>query len=140
MGDYSLKLREIILNTRKPLILKNYNLNWTCFENDINEWCRNLDSHAQEPLNFECMSIQDSKTPQWERKRNVKQMSAIDFLQFNSENEWLGLNYKRVHELPSICCKNVDFTCLGFPEAHKDCTFWLSSKSQNTPCHYDTYG
>ncbi|KAL9897737.1 HSPB1 associated protein 1 [Glossina fuscipes fuscipes] len=140
MDDCSLKVREIVLNTRKPIILRSYKPKWTCFENGIDGWCRNLDRHAHEPVAFECMSAKDSNTPQWERKREIKQMPATDFLKYNCESMWLGLNYKRVHELPSTCSENIDFTCFGFPEAHKDCTFWLSSKNQNTPCHYDTYG
>lgn len=137
-----LKLREIILNTRKPLVLKDFQHNWTCFQGGLEEWCRNYDKSIGNPTNFERLSKNDSDEPQWERKRQLIQMTAIEFLKEHSTecDYWSGLNYKRRHELPTECSKGIDFSCFGFTQATEDCTMWLSSTGANTPCHYDTYG
>ncbi|XP_061390150.1 HSPB1-associated protein 1 [Musca vetustissima] len=139
---YPLNLRELILNTRKPIVLKNFKHQWTCFENGLDKWCELYDAHSPETPEFERIALGESSEPQWERKRQQIRISATEFLHDHSSerNYWSGLNYKRKNDIPEECSKGVDFGCFGFPHATDDCTFWLSSKGANTPCHYDTYG
>ncbi|XP_013102723.2 HSPB1-associated protein 1 [Stomoxys calcitrans] len=139
------QLREIILNARKPLILKKFNCQWSCFKDGLSKWCAKYDSYSKEKPQFEKMPVKNElNEPQWERKRTMERMSAMEFLNLYSNNEdcstWSGLNYKRRNELPVESTTGVDFGCFGFPNVNDECTFWLSSKGANTPCHYDTYG
>ncbi|XP_075147953.1 HSPB1 associated protein 1 [Haematobia irritans] len=141
----SLGLREIILNARKPLILKSFNTQWPCFEEGLQKWCEEYDKLSGEKPEFEKMPLANEiNEPQWERKRKLERMSAKEFLNEHSENgnaiNWHGLNYKRKHELPMESTRGIDFGCFGFPKLTDDCTLWLSSKGANTPCHFDTYG
>lgn len=138
----SLNLRELILNTRAPIVLKNYDHQWTCFKDGLKSWCKHLDELSPDLLQFERIALDETCEPQWERKRTIKEMTALQFLDehANDCSYWSGLNYKRKNEFPAECSKGIDFGCFGFPHATDDCTFWLSSKGANTPCHYDTYG
>lgn len=135
------KLREIILNTRKPLVFKSFPLNWPCFQNGLAEWCTTFDK-SNCTATFERISKYDCLEPQWERKREVVQMKATQFLEDHNcdRSYWSGLNYKRRHELPVSATSGVDFAPFGFPEVADDSTLWLCSRNANTPCHYDSYG
>lgn len=137
-----LKLREIILNTRQPIVLKQFNHNWSCLQNGLAGWCKTFDSSNSSGANFERMSKSDSWEPQWERKRQIIQMTGEQFLNEHSKDcdYWSALNYKRRHELPENCTTGIDFSAFGFPHAADDSTLWLSSSGANTPCHYDSYG
>lgn len=138
-----LKLREIILNTRKPLVLKQFPINWSCFNGGLEEWCKIFDKSNGSAVTFEKMAKNNCRGPQWERKRQAVKMTTTEFLKlYKNEdcNFWSGLNYKRRHELPANCSKGIDFSVFGFPQANDDCTLWLSSNGANTPCHYDSYG
>ncbi|KAM7364079.1 HSPB1 associated protein 1 [Cochliomyia hominivorax] len=138
-----LKLREIILNTRKPLVLKQFPINWSCFNNGLEEWCKIFDNANVSAVNFEKMAKKDANEPQWERKRQTVEMTAKEFLKEYKDKDsgyWAGLNYKRRHELPVECTNGIDFSIFGFSHAAEDATLWLSSEGANTPCHYDSYG
>ncbi|KAI8130264.1 hypothetical protein FF38_12570 [Lucilia cuprina] len=137
-----LNLREIILNTRQPIVLKQFSLNWSCFQVGLDEWCKTFDALNSNVANFERIAKNVAEEPQWERKRQTIQMTAGQFLKEHSKDcdYWSGLNYKRRHELPAKCTNGIDFSAFGFPQAADDSTLWLSSKGANTPCHYDSYG
>lgn len=138
-----LKLREIILNTREPIVIKQFPLSWPCFQNGLEEWCLTFDQLNNSATDFEKMSKNDCLEPQWERKRQVVKMTAMEFLEQHTKKNcsyWSGLNYKRRHELPDKCTSGIDFSSFGFPQAAEDSTLWLCSSGANTPCHYDSYG
>lgn len=134
--------REIILNTQKPVVFKNFPLNWLCFQGGLELWCKEFDEYSGSETSFEKISKYDAREPQWERKRQTIQMTAKEFLtEYSKDNRyWCGLNYKRKQELPAVCTNGIDFSAFGFPYAADDATFWLSSQGANTPCHYDSYG
>ncbi|XP_073814993.1 HSPB1 associated protein 1 [Musca autumnalis] len=140
--DNPLQLRELILNTKTPIVLKKFGHKWTCFKDGLKNWCENFDMNSTDIPQFETIALDETDEPQWERKRQMKKMSTLEFLNEYSKEckDWCGLNYKRKSDFPAECSKGVDFGCFGFPQATDDCTFWLSSKGANTPCHYDTYG
>ncbi|XP_037814253.1 HSPB1-associated protein 1 [Lucilia sericata] len=137
-----LNFREIILNTRLPVVFKQFPLNWACFQDGLEEWCKTFDALKSCAANFERITKNVADEPQWERKRQTIQMTAGQFLKEHSKDcdYWSGLNYKRRHELPAKCTSGIDFSAFGFPQAADDSTLWLSSKGANTPCHYDSYG
>ncbi|XP_065371908.1 HSPB1-associated protein 1 [Calliphora vicina] len=137
-----LKLREIILNTREPIVLKQFNLNWSCLQDGLAGWCKTFDVSNSSGAIFERISKRDSWEPQWERKRQKILMTGEQFLKEHNKDcdYWSALNYKRIHELPGNCTNGIDFSAFGFPQAADDATLWLSSSGANTPCHYDSYG
>lgn len=131
---------KFILNTRKPLILKNHRHRWKCFERNLHSWCQLWDDARQrEPLKVSAMDLHSVTTPQWERKQHTILMQSIDILQNNSDY-WYACNYQPLRDLPSQCSQGIDFKRFGFSHLPNDGTFWLCSKGANTPCHYDTYG
>ncbi|KAH8358426.1 hypothetical protein KR093_000059, partial [Drosophila rubida] len=145
---YMNKIRDIILNTKVPLVLKDFPVNWECFDGSLWDWCTRFDKDASEMPTFESMAIADCETPQWERKRKRIDMSMEYFLNEyskrdenrKSKSEWAAYQYKRADELPPSCAHGIDFKRFGFPEHDNDYSLWLGSKHANTPCHYDTYG
>lgn len=142
------KLRDIILNTRVPLVLKDFSTNWKCFDGSLAEWCSRFDKDTSSLPAFEVMEVADCATPQWERKRKQKKLTMQEFLQNYTESgqveheysEWAAYQYVRAHEVPESCVKGIDFNLFGFAEHQKDFSLWLGSQNANTPCHYDTYG
>ncbi|XP_062122403.1 HSPB1-associated protein 1 [Drosophila sulfurigaster albostrigata] len=142
------KLRDIILNTNVPLVLKDFPVNWECFDGSLKDWCTRFDKDASDIPTFESMDIADCETPQWERKRKRFDMSMQQFLNEYSKSEdnkkakfdWAAYQYKRTDELPPSCWQGIDFKRFGFAEHQNDFSLWLGSKHANTPCHYDTYG
>lgn len=139
-------LRNLILNTRVPLILGQFPLEWECFEGSLHDWCERFDQEATDPPAFELMSLADSRTPQWERKREkATHLSMQQFLREygvleEDHTHWAAYQYKRAHEMPASCLRGIDFSCFGFPEHGNDFSLWLGSEQANTPCHYDTFG
>lgn len=140
------KLRDIILNTRVPLVLKDFPVNWECFDGPLTEWSTRYDKEASHLPEFESMRVSDCETPQWERKRKQIKMTMQQFLNDYSIREeeerfdWAAYQYKRADELPASCLQGIDFKRFGFADHQNDYSFWLGSKYANTPCHYDTYG
>lgn len=142
------KLRDIILNTRVPLVLKDFRTNWECFDGSLAEWCIRYDKDASSLPAFEVMEVADCATPQWERKRKQKKLTMQQFLQNctesgqeeNEHSKWAAYQYVRAHEVSESCIKGIDFNLFGFTEHQKDFSLWLGSQNANTPCHYDTYG
>ncbi|KAH8419033.1 hypothetical protein KR222_001404 [Zaprionus bogoriensis] len=142
------KLREIILNTRVPMVLNDFPIHWECFDGSLHTWCSHYDRDASDLPAFETMGVADCATPQWERKRTEKKMSMQEFLQNYSTPpedggervDWAAYQYVRANELPESCVKGIDFQSFGFAEHQNDYSVWLGSKNANTPCHYDTYG
>ncbi|XP_022214299.2 HSPB1-associated protein 1 [Drosophila obscura] len=138
-------LRDIILNTRVPLIIDDFPIDWECFKGSLHDWCERFDKEAAGAPAFELMSMTDCSTPQWERKRTRVNMSMQKFLRDygyleDDQTHWAAYQYKRAHEVPVSCLKGIDFSCFGFAEHQNDFTFWLGSEQANTPCHYDTFG
>ncbi|XP_036323528.1 HSPB1-associated protein 1 [Rhagoletis pomonella] len=141
----ALKLRTVILNARKPLVLRNFKMNWKCFDQTIEGWCSQHDDEVNSPIEFEIMAYsRGNPTPHWERNRKSIHMTLKEFLEkqktTKSDECWIGLNYKRVKNLPTLLQDGIDFSKLGFSEATAECNYWLCSAQTNTPCHYDTYG
>ncbi|KAH8311531.1 hypothetical protein KR044_006706 [Drosophila immigrans] len=143
------KLRDIILNTNVPVVLKDFPLNWECFDGSLRDWCTRFDKDAPDMPSFESMTVADCETPQWERKRKSFDMPMQQFLDEyspkgddnkKSKFEWAAFQYKRTDELPPSCWQGIDFKRFGFAEHQNDYSLWLGSKHANTPCHYDTYG
>ncbi|XP_028895518.2 HSPB1-associated protein 1 isoform X2 [Zeugodacus cucurbitae] len=138
------KLRTLILNARKPFVLRNFKMNWKCFEQSLEEWCANYDKEVNSLTEFEVMSCnQGNQTPHWERCRESMRMSLSQFLEKQktaTDEFWIGLNYQRMQDLPNALKEGIDFSRLGFSETTNECNYWLCSKQTNTPCHYDTYG
>lgn len=131
---------KFILNTRKPLIIKNFRHQWQCFQRNLHDWCQLWDDARQkEPLQITAMPLRPSTTPQWERKRSTHSMQAIDILRQYSDY-WYACSYQPLRDLPFQCSQGIDFKHFGFSQLPDDGTFWLCSKGANTPCHYDTYG
>ncbi|XP_018799136.1 PREDICTED: HSPB1-associated protein 1 [Bactrocera latifrons] len=138
------KLRTLILNARKPFVLRNFKMNWKCFEQSLEEWCANYDREVNSLTEFEVMPCnQGNNTPHWERCRESIRMSLSEFLEkqkTSTDKFWIGLNYQRMNNLPNALKEGIDFSRLGFSETTNECNYWLCSKQTNTPCHYDTYG
>ncbi|XP_034664255.1 HSPB1-associated protein 1 [Drosophila subobscura] len=144
-NELSAQLRDLILNTRVPLMIEDFPRDWECFRGLLYEWCERFDKKAAGPPAFERMSLTDCSTPQWERKRTKANMSMLNFLRDYGcldarQTHWAAYQYKRAHEMPASCLKGIDFSCFGFPDHQNDFTFWLGSEQANTPCHYDTFG
>ncbi|XP_039965847.1 HSPB1-associated protein 1 [Bactrocera tryoni] len=138
------KLRTLILNARKPFVLRNFKMNWNCFEQSLEEWCANYDREVNSLTEFEVMPCnQGNNTPHWERCRESIRMSLSQFLgkqKTSTDKFWIGLNYQRIKNLPNALKQGIDFSRLGFSETTNECNYWLCSTQTNTPCHYDTYG
>lgn len=138
------KLRTLILNARKPFVLRNFIMNWKCFEQSLKEWCTNYDNEVNSLPEFEVMPCnQGNNTPHWERCRESIRMSLSQFLEKQktpTDEFWIGLNYQRMKNIPNSLKDGIDFSRLGFSEATNECNYWLCSAQTNTPCHYDTYG
>lgn len=137
------KVRDIVLNTRVPLVLKDFPVNWECFDGPLIDWCSHYDKNSSNLPAFESMRVADCKTPQWERKRKQINMTMQQFLNDFSKGEeenWAAYQYIRAGQLPDSCLQGIDFKQFGFADHQNDYSLWLGSKYANTPCHYDTYG
>lgn len=144
MSDETANLKEIILNTRQPIVLKNSKINWQCFKNlNLAEYCEKLDNSLDKtPLLFEKASKKWGSSPQWERFRKHESITVKDFLRTNQKDSefWYAYSYKGLNEIPEPARNGIDFAFLGFPNIIDNIFFWLSSKGGHTPCHYDSYG
>ncbi|XP_054726471.1 HSPB1-associated protein 1 [Anastrepha obliqua] len=141
----ALTLRKLILNARKPFVLRNFKMNWKYFEQSLEEWCLNYDKATNSLTEFEVMPCnQGNQSPHWERSRKSKRMTLSQFLEkqklATADKCWIGLNYQRLNNLPATLKEGIDFSRLGFSEVTDECNYWLCSRQTNTPCHYDTYG
>ncbi|XP_053690269.1 HSPB1-associated protein 1 [Sabethes cyaneus] len=138
-------IQDIVLNVKKPVVFRNLEIPWKCFNQSFNEWLGHLhDAHPVLP--FECAPLQNGTRPQWERTRTKVEMTTKDFCrnatahQGHFKDGWASYSYRTVQELPEQCRDGINFGMFGFPEIGEDVSFWLSSSGANTPCHYDTYG
>lgn len=139
--------KDLILNLRKPHVFKNIALDWKCFSQDLHQWIASLDDSRKYPdgIVFDCGSIRNGLSPQWERKRSTVRMTGKQFLDTCShcgpkKNEkWMSFSYKDLNELPVECREGVSLGALGF-NTLDEFNFWLGSAGAHTPCHFDTYG
>lgn len=138
-------IRDIILNVKKPHVLKNIPLNWNCFSTTIEEWCNafNDDPRYAKGVNFEIADLINDKYPQWEKNRKNIKIKLSDFLiRFQNDqisDKFATFSYKDLTELPIKCREGINYSRLGFDEV-QDISFWLGSQGAHTSCHYDTYG
>jgi len=141
------ELRDIILNTKIPCVIKYNTVPWKCFEMSLEDWCKYFDESLDESslgFNFETGFNKYTDLPQWERTRTITKMKASTFLnkyksEQDADNQWSYFGYKYLNECPKKCRENINFDFLGFPDL-ADVSFWLGSKGAHTPCHFDTYG
>lgn len=143
MTDETANLKEVILNTRKPIVLKNSKNNWQCSQNlDFAQYCEKLHNHLDKnPLLFEKASQKWDSSPQWERFREHESITVQDFTKAKQKDSefWYSYSYKGLNEIPELARSGIDFAFLGFPNIIDNIFFWLSSKGGHTPCHYDSY-
>ncbi|KAJ8936605.1 hypothetical protein NQ314_012220 [Rhamnusium bicolor] len=136
------ELRQLILNSKEPLLFKNLLtsklLNW-----NLKDWRRILENKE---LEFRTGVFDYTKNPQWERTTNLTKGSFDYFLnQTESETKnWLYFDYKYLKDWltdAEALRDNISWAPLGFPNiTADDCTIWIGSKGAHTPCHMDTYG
>lgn len=141
--------KDLILNLRTPHVFKNIAFNWKCFTQDLRTWIANFDeaqsSSRPDGIAFDCASMYNGRTPQWECTRSTRQMTATEFLDtFQNATaekceQWASFSYRDLTELPPKCRDGVSMAALGFADL-ADFSFWLGSAGSHTPCHYDTYG
>lgn len=141
-------IKNIILNIKKPHVLKNLPLDWNCFSTTIEEFCSafNDDNRHSNGVVFEFADLMNDKYPQFERNRHDLKIKLSDFLirfknggEMNSDNKFASFSYKDLTELPLKCREGISYSKLGFEEV-QDISFWLGSQGAHTSCHYDTYG
>ncbi|XP_076268708.1 HSPB1 associated protein 1 [Rhynchophorus ferrugineus] len=135
-------LRNLILNTKKPLIIRNKIkssiVNW-----DLYYWKKII---KNELLTFRCGKNKFTKEPQWESRCSTKVATFQEFINQSNSNieEWWYFDYKYLRDWFSSNTelkKNISWSELGFPEITvEDTTIWIGSKGAHTPCHIDTYG
>ncbi|XP_055847956.1 HSPB1-associated protein 1 homolog [Episyrphus balteatus] len=143
--EKSVLFRQLILNTRKPLVFRKFPTNWKCFDCSIEDWCKRFDANQSKEHSpeFEKMPTKFGDIPQWERFRSKLTTTFTNFLEKYSKDEenWSAFYYEPNTQIPIECRYDIDFSCFGFSKDKiNDTSFWLSSKGANTPCHYDTYG
>ncbi|XP_062561811.1 HSPB1-associated protein 1 [Armigeres subalbatus] len=149
------EIRDVVLNVRKPVVLRGVEIPWFCFNQTLSEWLTHLDAsiHNDKGFALDCGSRKNGRTPQWERLRKKIQKPMIDFYKEsnagNNDHEssndffrdnWASYSYRYISELPDECRKGINFECFGFPDVEEDISFWIGSQGAHTPCHYDTYG
>lgn len=138
-------IRDIILNTRKPIVFRKFSTHWTCFNCSLDDWCQKLDDNYSQHSKpqFEQMPTTFGDIPQWERYRSHISTSFTNFIQKHCDDSdnWTAFHYEPSSKIPFECRHDIDFGCFGFSDPkNQEASFWLSSKGANTPCHYDTYG
>ncbi|KAJ6637315.1 HSPB1-associated protein 1, partial [Pseudolycoriella hygida] len=138
------EIKSLLLNTDKPCIIKNLDLNWECLKSlDLNEWLTCLDKSFSDGIPFEVANIQHNKYPQWERHRQLYRMTKDEYMnKFHSNDDpkqWATFSYKSLNTLPKECRNGVDFKRFGFPDVDF-VHFWFGSKGAHTSAHFDTYG
>ncbi|XP_058811984.1 HSPB1-associated protein 1 [Topomyia yanbarensis] len=141
-------IKDVILNTRKPVVLKNLDIPWNCFQQTLNDWLSCLDDSnaSKSGFRFDCGSLRNGFRPQWERSRGTVNMSMINFYRDAStkhghfKDNWASYSYRCIQELPKECRAGIDYGMFGFSDIGEDVSFWIGSEGAHTPCHYDTYG
>lgn len=137
-------IKNILLNTDKPCIIKNLDLNWDCLKSvNLSQWCSYLDDSFVDGIPFEVANIRHNKYPQWERHRQQSRMSMEVYMkQFHlAENpqKWATFSYKSLDMLPNECRNGINFERFGLPDM-EHINFWFGSKGAHTSAHYDSYG
>lgn len=142
-------IRDLVLNVREPVVLRNVEIPWFCIDQPLSEWLTSLDdSNQSEDGTFllDCGPRRNGRRPQWERNRGKIQKKMTEFYEeatgdkdYLREN-WASYSYRYVSELPEPCRRGVSFERFGFPDVGEDLAFWIGSTGAHTPCHYDTYG
>uniref|UniRef100_A0A182RFK4 JmjC domain-containing protein n=1 Tax=Anopheles funestus TaxID=62324 RepID=A0A182RFK4_ANOFN len=137
------KLKEIVLNAKRPYVLYNINPQWPCFKQTFNDWCETFDDAHPNAVPFDECSMMGGCDPQWEWQRTKRHMKMRDICNRDIQHKverWNSFSYRNIELLPEPCRRGVNFACFGFPEVDEDVTFWIGSTQAHTPCHYDTYG
>lgn len=143
MSDTNIK--DIVLNTDCPIVLKNFQLSWKCFSLSIGEWCKLFDSEHPNGVKCDLGDLKHNQYPQWERNRKSATLTMSSILddsyreRTDLKNTWASYSYKDINELPSVCRDGINFGELGFGMV-EDISFWLGSNGAHTPCHYDSHG
>lgn len=137
-------IKNILLNTDKPCIIKNLDLNWECLKSvNLTQWFTHLENSFDDGIPFEVANIKHNKYPQWERHRQLCRMTMDDYMdKFHStENpkQWATFSYKSLNMLPNECRNGVNFERFGFPDLEY-INFWFGSKGAHTSAHFDSYG
>lgn len=143
-------IRDVVLNVREPVVLRDVEIPWFCFDQTLPEWLRLLDESSNTDgggFSLDCGPRRNGRAPQWERLRGQIQKKMMDFYKEStaSDNEyfrekWTSYSYRYINELPEECRRGISFECFGFPDITEDVSFWIGSRGAHTPCHYDTYG
>ncbi|XP_050306221.1 HSPB1-associated protein 1 [Anthonomus grandis grandis] len=141
-SDNLLEFRELILNSKKPLLIKNLVqcelTSWT-----LEQW---TDLLKNDNLQFRCGTNAHTKEPQWESLCQIRTGKFQDFLNEtkSNENDWWYFDYKYLCEWftnKEAFKEKINWSSLGFPEiTANESTIWIGSKGAHTPCHVDTYG
>uniref|UniRef100_A0A182MJV4 JmjC domain-containing protein n=1 Tax=Anopheles culicifacies TaxID=139723 RepID=A0A182MJV4_9DIPT len=137
------KLKEIVLNAKRPYVLYNIKPEWRCFQQTFDEWCEAFDNVHQNPVPFDGCSVMSGCNPQWEWQRTKSEMRMRDICNRDTHRKverWNSFSYRNIALLPEPCRRGINFAYFGFPEVEEDITFWIGSAQAHTPCHYDTYG
>ncbi|XP_065085885.1 HSPB1-associated protein 1 isoform X2 [Ochlerotatus camptorhynchus] len=142
-------IRDLVLNVREPVVLRNVKIPWFCMDQPLSEWLSHLDDSNQsgeDGFLLDCGPRRNGRRPQWERTRGKIRKTMTEFYEeatgdgdYFREN-WASYSYRYVNELPERCRRGVNFEGFGFPDVGEDVSFWIGSGGAHTPCHYDTYG
>lgn len=137
-------IKNILLNTDKPCVIKNLDLNWECLKSmNLTQWCTNLEKSFDEGIPFEVANIKHNKYPQWERHRQLCRMTMEEYMNkfhlTDNPKEWATFSYKSLNMLPKTCRNGVNFERFGFPDMEY-INFWFGSKGAHTSTHFDSYG
>lgn len=137
-------IKDIVLNTDKPCVIKNLDLEWDCLKSvNLTQWCTYLDKSFNDGIPFEVANLKHNKYPQWERHRQLCRMSMDEYMHKFHSNEnsqqWATFSYKNLYTLPKECWNGVNFGRFGFPDA-EDINFWFGSRAAHTSAHFDSYG
>lgn len=136
-------LRQITLQSKTPIILKNVDLKWPIFKQTLREWCELFDKNLNNKVEFDIGAMEHYNCPYWERFRSTESMTLVEFLDSAYSGalteKWATYSYQDIDSWPHEIRKDINFKSFGF-ENVENILFWIGSKGANTPCHYDTYG
>lgn len=92
---FTMDLRNIILNAKEPMVLKN-TLDWSMLEWSLTDWKELL---KDKQLKFRCGNNSHTEQPQWERTTNEKHMTFENFISLiKDEEKWYYFDYKYLRE------------------------------------------
>lgn len=140
------ELKLAISTIDKPVVLRDFQLDWHIFGIDFKEWCDEMDKHNEsKPVPFSSGTTKHCDSPYWERLRTIEYLTFNQFLNDSKsdskKDRWHSHSYMDITSWPASLKNSISFEKLGFGEdITKDILFWLGSAGANTPCHYDTYG